>query len=176
MAKKKDSQFAVKFFKGTSEQYNSITPNPYTFYFITDTNKVYLGDIQLSNKDIAEQISNINTELENKASIQMKTKQQWDSESQKIAQENTIYVYTNAYKDEDEHGNIINVPGIKIGDGAGYLIDLPLIGGSLGSQFEEHIRNMNIHVTLTEKEFWNNKVRTQDSEILDEQNLIFTIY
>jgi len=43
--KKKDSEFAVKFFKGTSEQYNSITPNPYTFYFIIDEDKVYLGDV-----------------------------------------------------------------------------------------------------------------------------------
>lgn len=175
MAKKKDSQFAVKFFKGTSQQYNSITPNPYTFYFITDTNKVYLGATQLSNQAINEQIAYINQELEQKASIQMKTKQQWNSEPQKIAQKGTVYVYTNAYQQQDDYGNISYIPGIKIGDGMGYLIDLPLIGGS-SIAFEDHIKDMNIHVTLAEKEFWNNKVRTEDSEILDEQNLIFTIF
>lgn len=44
----------VKFFKGTSEQYNSITPDTYTFYFLTDVNKIYIGDIQLSNTQIKE--------------------------------------------------------------------------------------------------------------------------
>lgn len=51
MAKRKN---LVKFFKGTSEQYDSITPDAYTFYFLTDVNKIYVGDIQLSNTQIKE--------------------------------------------------------------------------------------------------------------------------
>ena len=168
--KKKDSEFAVKFFKGTSEQYNSITPNPYTFYFITDEDKVYLGDVQLSNLYIEEQINAINARLDNSVSIERKTKQEWAEERDKIAEENVIYIYSNWETKEDDQGNVINIPRVKIGDGMGYLIDLPFIDDT----FESHIKNKDIHVTLAQKQFWNNKVRTDDSEI-DGQNLIFTI-
>lgn len=56
----------VQFFKGTKPQYDSISPDRYTFYFLTDTNQVYLGANQLTNDDIAtiqSQILNINQEL-----------------------------------------------------------------------------------------------------------------
>ena len=169
--KKKDSEFAVKFFKGTSEQYNSITPNPYTFYFIIDEDKVYLGDVQLSNLYIEEQINAINEKLDKSVSIERKTKQEWAEERSKIAEENVIYIYSNWETKEDDQGNVINIPRVKIGDGMGYLIDLPFIDDT----FESHIKNKDIHVTLAQKQFWNNKVRTDDSEI-DGQNLIFTIF
>ena len=35
----------VKFLKGTSEQYEALQPDEYTFYFTTDDEKFYLGDI-----------------------------------------------------------------------------------------------------------------------------------
>ena len=166
-----NKKYPVKFFKGTLQQYNSITPDDYTFYFLTDVDKIYLGDVQLSNSDVYARISAINNALEGKASIQVKTTNEWKQYLDLISQSNTFYVYIDRFIKEDEEGHIIKYPGIKVGDGSSYLVDLPFVD----DLFYDHINNMDIHVTLAEKQFWNNKVRTQDSE-LDEQNLIFTIH
>ena len=162
-------KYPVKFFRGTLQQYESITPDDYTFYFLTDVDKIYLGDVQLSNVDVYARIEAINDALAGKAGMQVKTTAQWVQQIDTIGQSNTFYIYTDRSQKEDEQGNIINYPGIKVGDGSSYLIDLPFVD----EIFDDHIHNMDIHVTLAEKEFWNNKVRTQDSEI-DQQNLIFT--
>lgn len=37
--------FKVQFFKSTKARYNSITPDEYTFYYITDTQQVFLGSV-----------------------------------------------------------------------------------------------------------------------------------
>lgn len=61
-------KFKVQFFKGTKAQYDSISPDRYTFYFLTDTDQVYLGSNQLTNTDISSvqtQITRINQELNN---------------------------------------------------------------------------------------------------------------
>lgn len=166
------AKYLVKFFKGTLQQYNSITPNDYTFYFVTDVDKVFLGRTQLSNSQIWERIHYINEQLKGKANIQMKTTQEWGQDRSLISQQNTFYIYSDRNTKVDEQtGKVINIPGIKVGDGSSYLVDLPFID----DLFYSHINNLDIHVTLAEKQFWNNKVRTQDSEI-DNQNLIFTIH
>lgn len=169
MRRKKDSQFAVKFFKGTSEQYESIIPNMYTFYFITDTDKVYLGDIQISNRDVAERIAYLNQELDKKATILMKTSAEWDSDLSLISQKNTIYIYSDREQRTDGQGNIVNIPGIKVGDGLAYLVDLPFID----QLFYRHIYNSDIHVTLGQKAFWNNKLNVDDNQEVIEDVLIF---
>lgn len=171
MAKKKTVQYPVKFFKGTLQQYNSITPSDFTFYFLTDVDKIYLGDVELSNVDITNRINAINDFLNGVAQIQMKTKAEWTSDPSTVSSLNTFYIYTDRYTKTDDHGNVTNIPGIKVGDGVSYIVDLPFVD----QIFEDHINNSNIHVTLAEKTFWNNKVRIEETEI-DEQNLIFTIY
>ena len=168
MAKEK---YPVKFFKGTSEQYSSITPDAYTFYFLTDVDKIYLGDVQLSNKEILERLDFLNQQLQGKATMLAKTKEEWNQQMSLISQQNTFYIYTNRTTEEDEQGNIKNYPGIKVGDGTTYVADLPFVD----DLFYRHINNLDIHVTLAQKEFWNNKVRIQDSEIQNER-LIFTIH
>ena len=164
MAKK--DKYLVKFFKGTSQQYHSITPDAYTFYFLTDVDKIYLGDVQLSNTQLLERINFLNYQLQGKATMLAKTKEEWSRQTSLISQTNTFYIYTNRTV---ENGK--SYPGIKVGDGTSYVVDLPFVD----DLFYSHINNLDIHVTLAEKEFWNNKVRTQDSE-LDEENLIFTIH
>ena len=164
-------KYPVKFFKGTLQQYNSITPDDYTFYFINDTDKVYLGDVELSNAGVYARIQAINNALQGKGSIQVKTSNQWRQQLGVLSQKNTFYIYTDGYEKEDGQGGTIKIPRIKVGDGSSYIIDLPFVD----DLFYDHFNNMDIHVTLAEKQFWNNKVRTQDSEI-DEQNLIFTIH
>ena len=45
----------------------------------------------------------------------------------------------------------INIPNIKIGTGNAYVL-------------MEHVINQDIHVTLGEKVFWNNKINVDDAE------------
>ena len=163
--------YKVKFRKGTWEQYASITPNEYTFYFITDLDKIYLGTVELSNVQVWQQINLINDKLENKAGIEVKTKEEWAQNPQLVSEKNTFYVYSNrSYKEDPETGQILYyIPGVKIGDGTSYLIDLPF----MDEDIYDHINNSTIHITQQEREKWNNKNR---GYVLDgSENLILTI-
>ena len=62
----------------------------------------------------------------------------------------------------------VHVPGVKIGDGQTYVQDLPFVDTELRDRLMEHINNQDIHVTLREKLFWNNKLNVDDtSEVVD---------
>ena len=85
------------------------------------------------------------------------TTENWDNDLLYIPEKGLIIVYSDKgviIRD----GQTINVAGVKIGDGTSYLIDLPFIGDELGAILEDHIQDTNIHVTLEEKQFWNNKL------------------
>lgn len=77
----------------------------------------------------------------------------WNAQTSLISEENAIYVYTDY--DTDSGGNV--VPGIKVGDGLAYLIDMPFVDAVM----QEHIQNSVIHVTQTDKDNWNNKCSVQ---------------
>ena len=53
----------------------------------------------------------------------------WNSKPGLITETNTIYIYTD-YRQEEKQGEIVNIPGLKIGDGLAYLIDIPFIDES----------------------------------------------
>lgn len=55
------------------------------------------------------------------------------------------------------------IPGVKIGTGNGYVQDLQFVEGDLKEKLMEHINNMELHTTLAEKVFWNNKVNIDDA-------------
>lgn len=86
--------------------------------------------------------------------IKFDTKEHWDG-SFEISEKNVIYVYTDY--STDEHG--VNIAALKIGDGTSYIVDLPFIGVD-ESLIRDHIENTEIHITATEREFWNNKNRS----------------
>lgn len=62
----------VKFLRGSREQFDALTKNSNTFYYCEDTKEFYLGDVLLSNGniavDLADAIQRIAT-LENKVDI-----------------------------------------------------------------------------------------------------------
>lgn len=68
----------------------------------------------------------------------------------------------------------IDRPGIKIGDGSAYVVDLPFFDEDETNRvinlLNNHINNSQVHVTPEEKSFWNNKLNYQ----IDGENLIFT--
>lgn len=69
---------------------------------------------------------------------------------------------------KDKDGNVLYAPGIKIGDGKAFVQDLPFIDDELRAKLIAHLNDTQIHVTLQDKEFWNNKVNIDDSdEVVD---------
>ena len=84
-----------------------------------------------------------------------------------VAEKDVIYVYTD-YRTIDGKAT----PGIKIGDGTSFLIDMPFVTGNT-KELYDHINNEFVHVTFTEKRLWNNKVTCYVSPV-DPERLIFT--
>lgn len=71
-----------------------------------------------------------------------------------VPEKGSIVVYT----DKATNSNNINIPGIKVGDGNAYCVDLPFIGEENLNLINAHISDTNIHVSSEEKAFWNNKL------------------
>ncbi len=58
----------------------------------------------------------------------------------------------------------VNIPNIKIGTGNAYVQDLAFVDEKTRDILMAHIQNHDIHVTLAEKLFWNNKINVDDAE------------
>ena len=74
---------------------------------------------------------------------------------------------------------IKTIPNIKIGTGNAYVQDLAFVDSATRDLLLEHIHNLEIHTTLEEKVFWNNKINVDDSQDilsgeLSEETLILT--
>lgn len=108
--------------------------------------------------------------------VQMKrdTTAHWTALRDFIPLAGEIIVYTDRFTEEDGESNIICHPGIKVGDGLAYLVDLPFIDdyqvSQLSSTLRDHINNTDIHTTALEKETWNQKISCS----LDSETLILT--
>lgn len=55
------------------------------------------------------------------------TTEGWNAKRELIAQNNTLYIYTDGSSYTDGEGTVRNLPAMKLGDGTTYLIDLPLV-------------------------------------------------
>ena len=88
----------------------------------------------------------------------------WNSQAQLVSQQGYIYIYSD-YK-QDSSGN--DIPGIKVGDGNAYLIDLPFSTKLI----DEHIADAVAHITSAERDFWNNKVTCY----IDENNITRLVF
>ena len=93
--------------------------------------------------------------------IIVKSSEEWARDPEPVSQKGSIYVYM------DE-----NDVKFKIGDDTTYVVDLPFATPST-KEFEEHVRNTDIHVTSQEKEFWNNKWSGY-LDMTEGEKLIFT--
>lgn len=75
-------------------------------------------------------------------SIHYDTKENWDAQRQLIAEKGHFYIYSNASTTQNEKGILVFVPGIKVGDGTSYLIDMPYsIFGSDHKTLTDYIEN-----------------------------------
>lgn len=107
------------------------------------------------------------------ANVVCKTTAKWNETQGYVPAKGEIIVYSD-YRQIEKDGQLVDVPGIKIGSGNAYVQDLAFAGdGSAEIDWEEHINNKVIHTNAEEKDFWNSKLNIDDSEISD-GNLIFT--
>lgn len=75
-----------------------------------------------------------------------------------------LVVYTDYQSYEDEQGNIVYVPGFKIGDGNAYLIDKPFVGEADSKLLRKHLEDTGVHIQPGEREFWNKKLNYEEPE------------
>lgn len=139
----------IKFYKGTSQQYNNITPDEFTFYYLTDLKRFYLGTNELTNQNVLSQLQDaivaINQRIneidggggsgDNYTHLIVKSTAEWKTNNpitnipwqDQISNKNTIYVYSDRGPHYNIDGDQYSLPGIKIGDGLAYIKSLPYI-------------------------------------------------
>ena len=90
--------------------------------------------------------------------VECRTAAQWALATDYVPAAGTILVYT-------DNNNI------KIGDGLAYAVDLPFVTDAIRSEvlgaLGLHELDTNVHVTTSEKAFWNNKINCElEGELL----------
>ncbi len=98
------------------------------------------------------------------------TTEHWNNARGFIPLQGEIIVYddyeTKTYTVE-EYGEQVTktvyIPNIKIGNGNAYVQDIAFVNDDLRETLLNHINNMELHTTLQEKLFWNNKVNIDDA-------------
>jgi len=86
----------------------------------------------------------------------------WNSKLSYIPEKGDIIIYTDKgtiYEDDTTK----LVPGVKIGDGLAYCVDLPFVGDDMVSDLIKHINDNIRHIAQQERIRWNNKVNCQDT-------------
>lgn len=100
-----------------------------------------------------------NIKLDNTLVYESRTVEDWNNDRDLISQKGTLYIYSNYKVIKDEEDNEIFLPGIKLGDGKAFLIDLPFLNtDTLDEQILDHINNNVIHISIEDRKFWNNKL------------------
>lgn len=91
----------------------------------------------------------------------------WNAQPTTVAKAKSIYIYT-------DYSTVDNkvVPGVKIGDGTSYLIDMPFLDAPISQLISSHLTNTTIHVTAADKARWD--ARTGLDVSIDNGNLVFT--
>ena len=92
------------------------------------------------------------------ANVYYDTTANWNLQPFLISERKGVYIYSDFEIIYDEVGNPTFIPGIKIGDGTTYVIDLPFITDEMTSLLLSHIGDTHVHLTDAEREFWNNKI------------------
>ena len=99
--------------------------------------------------------------------IKVDTTTNWNERTTFIPNKGDIIIYL-----DKRIINGVNIPGIKIGDGLAYGIDLPFVGDDIAADLLSHINNTTVHITAAERTKWNNKINCED-EITNETLVLF---
>ena len=105
--------------------------------------------------------------------IQLKrdTTENWNNTKGFIPMAGEVIVYTDyetkTYEVEEYGEKVtktVEIPNIKVGTGNAYVQDLAFVDEKTRDTLMAHIQDHDIHVTLQEKVFWNNKINVDDAE------------
>ena len=92
----------------------------------------------------------------------------WSTQTSLVSERGAIYIYTD--KTYLAAGGTTTAPGVKIGDGLAYVVDLPFQSDLIGEEVLQEVAEMSGSVTEEERQFWNHKVSAylvaQDTENL----------
>ena len=83
-------------------------------------------------------------------SVQYGTTEYWNSQIGYVPAKGEIIVYSD-YDTTEKDGQTVDVPGIKIGSGNGYVQDLSFVNEGLVDRLLAHIQDSSIHVTNEQK-------------------------
>lgn len=119
--------------------------------------------------------------IDTRIKLKRDTTEHWNNAQGFIPLQGEVIIYTDHEKTTRIIGNKeveVDVPGIKIGTGNAYIQDLPFVDDELRNKLMVHIDDMDMHTTLEEKLFWNNKVNIDDKyeivrDRLENETLIF---
>ena len=103
--------------------------------------------------------------------IKYNTTAYWDAEIGFVPEKGEIIVYSD-YKTKNVNGTIINIPGIKIGSGNGYVQDLGFLNEDEIHDLYEHMNDDIRHITAEERKKWNSKLNVTDAEEVIQDTLI----
>ena len=99
--------------------------------------------------------------------IKADTTTNWNERTTFIPNKGDIIIYL-----DKRNVNGVNIPGIKIGDGLAYGIDLPFVGDDIAADLLSHINNTTVHITAAERIKWNNKINCEN-EVTNETLVLF---
>lgn len=111
--------------------------------------------------------STINTRIQ----LKRDTTENWNNARGFIPMAGEVIIYTD-YETKtytvEEYGETVTktveIPNIKIGTGNAYVQDLGFVDEKTRDILMAHIQDHDVHVTLQEKVFWNNKINVDDAE------------
>ena len=126
-------------------------------YFTTDDGKFYID---------AEVDGVLKRTLINptggSSKVKSATTAQWATQTNLVSEKDVIYVYIDHQTNDGK-----NIPGIKIGDGLAYVVDLPFAD----EMYINHIANTDIHITTEERTKWNKAIT---ASVEDSENLVLS--
>lgn len=105
--------------------------------------------------------------VEGRIQLKRDTTEHWNQASGFIPLPGEVIVYTDYDSYQKEVNGVMKtilIPNIKIGTGNAYVQDLAFVDEKTKDLLLEHIHNQDIHATLQEKLFWNNKINVDDAE------------
>ena len=130
-----------KIFKGKAVNLPTDMHDGYA-YFTTDDGKFYIDALV----DGILKRTLINPTDDATGKVKSATVAEWAQQTSLISEKDVIYVYTDHQTDDGK-----NIPGIKIGDGLTYVVDLPFVD----TIYMKHITDTDIHITAEERAKWN---------------------
>ena len=110
---------------------------------------------------LKQEVSRLQARIKKQVKLYADTTAGWDAQRSLIAEKNAIYIYTDhgtaSGTDGGQEGSTA-VPGVKIGDGTSFLIDMPFVADDIAAALSLHMGDAGTHVSAEERRFWNNKV------------------